>query len=420
MNPASSMTAQRTMTDYQMALLAQIFRIIVKEIKSDEDKNLLAPGEIGVSYTEGCFYVKNPTTGELFCPNSVAHISQITSKFDPDTKLLNSDMVNGIHLYSSISQLTQLGVSLSMDSIIRQMEEPAILTSLVEYENYETMGFPSNSGIVTVFKSSPEAVLCQYYDNHSMITYTGRYNTQQNLFVGWTSLSPSSYYAETTSSGSSISCVISGSLADLDVLCLYATADIDENATLRVNGASEKPLVDVNGDSWGYPILANNIIMLIYDEQNESFVVCDAASSTVMQVMKLVCQRLNAANTRLEWAIQDYQQRFTDMANTIEQMEERLNTTISNAVRLLKARPGLIDARMSTQTIATDSTDTINRVEDFDPNFDKLIVIFGQTILQPTTDFVIEEEGSLVFQKIRFNAGDILQFIVFKQGDPES
>jgi len=160
--------------------------------------------------------------------------------------------------------------------------------------------------------------------------------------------------------------------------------------------------------------------MLIYDEQNESFVVCDAASSTVMQVMKLVCQRLNAANTRLEWAIQDYQQRFTDMANTIEQMEERLNTTISNAVSLLKARPGLIDARMSTQTIAIDSTDTINHVEDFDPNFDKLIVIFGQTILQPTTDFVIEEEGSLVFQKIRFNAGDILQFIVFKQADPES
>ena len=56
----------RTLTKYQMELLSDIFRLILKEIKVDEDKEKLAPGEVGISYTNGCFYVKNPYTGEDF------------------------------------------------------------------------------------------------------------------------------------------------------------------------------------------------------------------------------------------------------------------------------------------------------------------------------------------------------------------
>ena len=45
----------RTMTAEQMQLLSDIFRIIVKEIATDEDKEKLAPGEFGISYAEGAF-----------------------------------------------------------------------------------------------------------------------------------------------------------------------------------------------------------------------------------------------------------------------------------------------------------------------------------------------------------------------------
>ena len=50
-------------TEEQMKLLAGIFRIIVKEIRSDEDKEKLAPGELGISYIEGTLYIRNPHTG---------------------------------------------------------------------------------------------------------------------------------------------------------------------------------------------------------------------------------------------------------------------------------------------------------------------------------------------------------------------
>ena len=47
----------RTLTPYQMSLLADIFRLILKEVKVDSDLEKLAPGELGISYTNGCFYV---------------------------------------------------------------------------------------------------------------------------------------------------------------------------------------------------------------------------------------------------------------------------------------------------------------------------------------------------------------------------
>ena len=42
----------RTMTVEEMRLIADIFRLILREIKTQEDKELLAPGELGISYRE--------------------------------------------------------------------------------------------------------------------------------------------------------------------------------------------------------------------------------------------------------------------------------------------------------------------------------------------------------------------------------
>ena len=136
-------TSKPTLTPFQLELLSNIFRILVKEIATEEDKEMLAPGEMGINYKEGSFYIRNPHTGELFTPNSLGYLNQILSKYTPETNILNADRVSGIRFYSNISQLTQLGISLSADSIIRQMEWPGILMSPIEYENYTALQMPS-------------------------------------------------------------------------------------------------------------------------------------------------------------------------------------------------------------------------------------------------------------------------------------
>ena len=61
----------------------------------------------------------------------------------------------------------------------------------------------------------------------------------------------------------------------------------------------------------------------------------------------------------------------------------------------------------------------ITGVTGFDHRYDKLLVNFQQTILRQGLDYTIDEEsGNLYFKNIRFNSGDVLQFIVLKQARP--
>ena len=71
------MDNQPMLTPFQMELLSNIFRVMIKEIVTDEDKEKLAPGEMGINYKEGSFYIRNPHTGELFTPNSLSHLNQM-------------------------------------------------------------------------------------------------------------------------------------------------------------------------------------------------------------------------------------------------------------------------------------------------------------------------------------------------------
>ena len=170
------MSNTRQMTPEQMALLADIFRVLVKEIRSDEDKEKLAPGELGISYVEGCFYIKDPYTGELFSPNSVQMIKQIMNNYNPVTGEFNADRVNHIRFYTNISQLTQIGISLDADTIIRQMTIPSVLYAPITYENYDKLMFPSEKGLMTVVKISEEFVRCSYSDLANHVEYDGIYN----------------------------------------------------------------------------------------------------------------------------------------------------------------------------------------------------------------------------------------------------
>ena len=81
------------------------------------------------------------------------------------------------------------------------MEYPSVLISPVEYENYETLGYPSKSGVLTVTKISPEFVTVRYYDNFTYTYYDGQYNPFTQYFVGWSISTAKTDYVETVGGG---------------------------------------------------------------------------------------------------------------------------------------------------------------------------------------------------------------------------
>ena len=140
------------LSEEQCALLSQIFRFIPKEINTTEDRDKLAPGELGINYKRGEIWVRNPHTGKIFCPNSVEFWKSISEKYDARKKQLNADLVRGITFYTNLIELERINASFSPDTVIRQMVAPAILYAPVKYENYKAMNWPTSSGMVYVVK----------------------------------------------------------------------------------------------------------------------------------------------------------------------------------------------------------------------------------------------------------------------------
>lgn len=394
----------RIMSKEQMQLLSEIFRIIAKEITCDEDKYGLAPGEIGIDYNEGCIYIRNPHTGELFSPNSISHLKQILTKYNTDKNTLNADYVSNIRFYSNISQLTQLGISLSADSIIRQMEYPAILMSPVEYENYTGLGFPSNSGMLLVHKISPEYVTASFYDNHTMSTYEGRYNPFKQYFEGWYTTTPDTEYIETVGGGDRTSITLPENPEDMAVIAIRVTSDLNPGAEISTNGGAYLPIYNMDGTPLGTTITANNIIMLIYDKAGSRWLLANSSESSVVSVVNVLKNRVDEVTTSLNKAIADYQERVNELKRYTD-----------SQVETLKTRPGVISEVISTWTATSDNVDTISAITGFDAKCDKLIINYRQTILRNGLDYIIEDTGSVVFKDIRFSTGDVLQFIVLKQ-----
>ena len=79
------------------------------------------------------------------------------------------------------------------------------------------------------------------------------------------------------------------------------------------------------------------------------------------------------------------------------------------------AQPGRIIEVISTFTASTNATDTIPKIKDFDPTLDKLVINYNQTILRLGIDYIIESTGGIQLRNFTLNAGDVLQFIIFKQ-----
>lgn len=398
---------QPTLTPFQLELLSNIFRILVKEIKTDEDKELLAPGEMGINYKEGSFYIRNPHTGELFTPNSLGYLNQILSKYTPETNILNADRVAGIRFYSNISQLTQLGISLSADSIIRQMEWPGILMSPVEYENFTALQMPSDSGLMLVYKASPEFVMASFYDNKTKLTYQGKYNPFTQYFEGWLCNEAPTGFIEPEGNGNWMTIRLDHELTDLEIITLRATYDINPGAKISVNNGVFMPIINNSGNPLDTMITANNIIMLIYDETRKSWILANSNETSTNSILTVLKERVETATADITMATKDYRERL-----------EQLTKSVNDDIAALKARPGVLDTVISNMTIERNGVDTISAVTGFDAAYDKLIINVGQTVLRPNIDYIIEDAGSIYLKEIRLNTGDQVQFIVLKQARP--
>lgn len=392
----------RTMTPWQMQMLSEIFRIILKEITCDEDKEKLAPGELGISYIEGCLYVRDPHTGELFSPNSTAHINQILSKFDPVTNLLNADRVSHIRFYSNISQLSQLGISLSADTIIRQMEYPAILMSPINYSNYKTLGFPSDSGMMLVFKVSPETVIASFYDDRTYAMYDGRYNKFTQFFEGWSTSggTAETEYVETVGGGDQTSITVKQDITDMTIISVRVTETLNPGATISVNGGEYVPIINADGTLLATSVASNNIIMLIYDQARNGWILVTSTQSSVMSVVTMLSSRLTSLTNTVAHMQKDFTEKLRELKTYVD---KRLT------------EPGKIVTATSIFTASLDAVDTINAVENYVHGVDKLIINYNQTILREGTDYVIETGGSIQLKEFSLKSGDILQFIVIKQ-----
>ena len=394
-----------TITAEQMNLLSEIFRVIIKEIRSDEDKERLAPGELGISYKEGSFYIRNPYDGSLFSPNSTAHINQILSKYNPTTNKLNADLVSNIRVYSNIHQLDPLGISLSADSIIRQMEYPGMLMSEVEYDNYGVMGFPSNAGMILVWKVSPEFVYSIYFDSNTSNVYEGRYNRYKHMFEGWVlSSSVDNSFVETEGGGDTSTIRGTEPLTDLMMLTVRVTDELLPGATIRYNDSEYIPIINSDGTIYDSSISANNIIMLIYDDARKSWILVNSTESTVSASLEIVNIRMNSMKNDMEETLKEYKQSLDSMKEYMDQ-----------EIQALKTRPGKIEALSSIFTAVQNDTRTIDNIENFVAGVDHLIINYNQTLLRNYIDYTINDDGVVTLLKFGLNTGDILQLIVLKQ-----
>lgn len=283
-----------TMDATAMSYLAKIFRLIAKEIRTDEDKEKLAPGEIGISYIENTFYIRNPHTGELMSPNSLEYLKPILDNYDHEKRQLNADTISYVKFYSNVSQLQQIGVRFSPDTIIRQMTSPSILFSPISYDNYAQLGFPTQSGIIMVYKMSEEYVSATWFDSTQSRVYTGYYNMEHHMLEGWICLTAHKAVMVTTEGGYNVKATYGSALSDLDTYLLRVQHEIGEAPTLSVDGTTALPIVDETGAALNHSVSQNTIIVLIYDAIQKDWVCCSNHVSPQTMLNQILAKRIAA------------------------------------------------------------------------------------------------------------------------------
>lgn len=369
------MSGNRTiLSEYQINMLSDIFRLYVKEIKTEEDAQKLAPGEMGINYQNRTFYIKNPHTGELISPNSLEYLKPILDNYDQYKKLFNADTVNYIRFYNNISQLPQIGTIISADTIVRQMDSPSVLFSTIAYDdaNYKKLGFPSPIGLLSVFKMHEKFASATFYDLKYNRTYDGFYNPDTHMLEGWICNSMHTTVITTTEGGMLAKAEYHKPIKDLEVLCLRVQHLIEPMALLSIDNQTAMPIQSEYGQRLPVALSRNTIIMLIYDAFKKVWVYCDVSVSPQTVLNRIMSERTTIMIDALKIKVVE-----SDYVKTIESEDE-----------------------------------VSFKIPRFDRTTDVLLVNYGQTVFRSGIDydFVENTVDTIQMKQIHFAVGDQLYF----------
>ena len=285
--------SNRQFTDAEMALLSNIFRVIVKEITSDEDKNKLAPGEIGIDYIEGVIYAKNPHTGNLVTPNSLPGIRDLIAKID-DSGRLNADKLGGIRVYDDLAELARFNGPLTPDNLIAfgMADMPSLFIGVVQ--GNRDLGWPTENGILLAYKYNEETVAARFLDRDTFVDWIGQYDYVNHRFIGWSCESNTGPYV-VANGGDNVELTVDTEPIDLlGNFIVRVTNGLIPGATVSLNGRPSVPIVEPDGSPLSYQIAENNTIMLAYDEPNDRWVLYDAGETATLAGIDILRRRVLA------------------------------------------------------------------------------------------------------------------------------
>ncbi len=384
--------ASKPLSEDVIKLFTDIFRFILPDV-DPEHKELLAPGELGINYATGVFYFKDPTTLEIRTPNSIEALKFIEEKYNYDTGELNADRIGNLRFYSSVlhvPDITDLN-SVTVDTIISKMAQPAVLIAHTESTEYKALGLPAENGLLTINKITDYATSLSFVDSVNHISYLGQYDAATRQFLYWIRDEDSMQnFATAEGNGTSQSVTIDKDLEDLFVMVVKLTNDVQPTATWTFNGSKEYVLTDLYGKAIKQELLtANSIIMLIRDELLDRWILADMSKNIIYQTAQLI-------DKRLEKALANVPSRVNVIENWLSNDANKLNV-ISTVFEC-----------------TADNTSTIP-VNDLDIDSDVLLVNYNQTVLRFGIDYSVATDGaSISLLNGKLSKGDELQLIIIK------
>lgn len=384
--------ASKPLSEDVIKLFTDIFRFILPDV-DPEHKELLAPGELGINYATGVFYFKDPTTLEIRTPNSIEALKFIEEKYNYDTGELNADRIGNLRFYSSVlhvPDITDLN-SVTVDTIISKMTQPAVLIAHTESTEYKALGLPAENGLLTINKITDYATSLSFVDSVNHISYLGQYDAATRQFLYWIRDEDSMQnFAIAEGNGTSQSVTIDKELEDLFVMVVKLTNDVQPTATWTFNGSKEYVLTDLYGKAIKQELLtANSIIMLIRDELLDRWILADMSKNIIYQTAQLIDKRLAQA--------------LSDVPKRVDVIEDWL----SNDANKLNVISTVFEC-------TEDNTSTIP-VNDLDIDSDVLLVNYNQTVLRFGVDYSVATDGaSISLLNGNLSKGDELQLIIIK------
>ena len=99
-----------------------------------------------------------------------------------------------------------------------------------------------------------------------------------------------------------------------------------------------------------------------------------------------------------------------------EDTSANLREYVDQEIKKVKDQPAKLDTISTVVAIEEDGVDRIFNIDNYDALHDKLIVTYGQTILNVGSDYHIDPDNNgIVLETIKLHKGDTVQFLIFKQ-----